>query len=103
MPRPLSVLLMAVSLFASAPLTADHAHDDVRTLRNSGQILPLETIIDYHRRRNPGGQLLEVALELKRGHHVYELKILDDDGEVREFEYDARTGQLWGLEREDRR
>ena len=44
-----------------------------------------------------------MELELKRGHHVYELKILDDDGEVREFEYDARTGQLWGLEREDRR
>lgn len=99
---PVSIFLLAVSLLASDPLIADHNHDDIRYLRNTGQILSLETIIAYHRRRNPGGQLLEAELELKRGRHVYELKILDDDGAVREFEYDARTGDLWNLEREDR-
>lgn len=43
--------------------------------------------------------MLEAELEQERGRYVYDLKILDDDGVVREFEYDARSGELWSLER----
>lgn len=80
---------------------AGRDHDEVRRLRGAGQILSLETIIANHRRYQPGGQLLEAGLESEHGRYVYDLKFLSDDGVVREFEYDARTGELWHLEHEE--
>ncbi len=94
-----AVLTLAGSLLAVAPVLADRDHDQVRQLRGAGQILSLETIIANHRRQHPGGQLLEAELEYERNRYVYELKMLGDDGVVREFEYDARSGELWRVER----
>lgn len=98
----IAALLLAAGLSGSA--TAGRDHDEIRRLRNAGQILSLETIIAAHRRQHRDGQLLEAELELEKGRYVYELKFLGEDGVVREFEYDARTGELWhvGLEKEKR-
>lgn len=90
--------VLAVSLLASAPVIAGRDHDEIRRLRSAGQILSLETIIAHHRRQYREGQLLEAELELEKGRYVYDLKFLGDDGVVREFEYDARTGELWPIE-----
>jgi len=101
MRRPLETViasLIATVLFAAVPVLADQDHDRVRQLRATGQILALETIIANHRRQHPGGQLLEAELEFEQGRYVYELKMLGDDGVVREFEYDARSGELWRVE-----
>ena len=95
-----AVLILAGSLLAAVPAVADRDHDKARQLRGAGQILSLETIIANHRRQHSGGQLLEAALESKRDRYVYELKMLGDDGVVREFEYDARSGELWRVERD---
>ena len=103
MRRPLETViasLIATVLFAAVPVLADQDHDRVRQLRATGQILALETIIANHRRQHPGGQLLEAELEFEQGRYVYELKMLGDDGVVREFEYDARNGELWRVERD---
>ena len=97
--RLAAVLTLAGSLFAAAPVLADRDHDKVRQLRGAGQILSLETIIAGHRRQHPGGQLLEAELKFEQDRHMYELKILGDDGVVREFEYDARSGEPWFHER----
>ena len=104
MPHPtrlIATLLLAVNLLVAGPLMAGHDHDEIRRLRGTGQILSLETIIANHRTRHPGGQLLEAGLESEHGRYVYDLKFLGDDGVVREFEYDARTGALWHSEHED--
>lgn len=98
--RLAAALVMAESLFAAAPVLADRDHDKVRQLRGAGQILSLETIIANHRRQHSGGQLLEAKLEFERDRYVYELKMLSKDGVVREFKYDARTGELWRIEHE---
>jgi uncharacterized membrane protein YkoI len=98
-----AILTLAGSLLTAAPVLADRDHDKVRQLRGAGQILSLETIIANHRRQHPGGQLLEAELEFERNRYVYELKMLGDDGVVREFEYDARTGELWRIEQEGER
>lgn len=92
-----AVLLLTVG----GSVTAGRNHDEIRRLRNAGQILSLETIIASHRRQHRSGQLLEAELELEKGRYVYDLKFLGDDGVVREFEYDARTGQLWHVEKEE--
>ncbi len=94
----IAALTLVGSLLAAAPAVADRDHDKVRQLRDAGQILSLETIVASHRRQQPGGQLLEAELEFEQDRYVYELKMLGDDGVVREFEYDARTGKLWHIE-----
>ncbi|MGB5064158.1 MAG: PepSY domain-containing protein [Candidatus Competibacter sp.] len=99
--RPIAVLLLAVNLLAAGSVMAGRDPDEIRQLRGTGQILSLETIIANHRTRHPGGQLLEAELESKHGSYVYELKFLSGDGVVREFEYDARTGELWRFEHEE--
>ncbi|EXI93015.1 MAG: hypothetical protein AW12_00091 [Candidatus Accumulibacter sp. BA-94] len=98
-----ALLMLAAGLLAVGPVAAGRDHEEARQLRGAGQILSLETIIANHRRQHPGGQLLEAELEFEQGRHVYELKMLGDDGVVREFEYDARTGELWRLEPKPRK
>lgn len=101
--RPaLATLLWAVGICAALPAT-ERSHDEIKRLRDAGEILPLETIISRHQRQHPGGRLLEVELEYEHSRYVYELKILGTDGVVREFEYDARTGELWAIERQRKR
>ena len=97
-PGAIAVGLIVMGLCAADPVRADHDRDEVRQLRNAKQILALEVILANHRRQHPGGQLLEAELEFEQGHYVYELKMLGDDGVVREFEYDARSGELWRVE-----
>ncbi len=99
-PNPALILLLVVGLLSTGPVAAGRDRDEIRRLRSAGQILSLETIIANHRRQHSGGRLLEAELEFERGRYVYALKILGDDGTVREFEYDARSGELWRIERE---
>ena len=98
--RPAAVLWLAAGLLVSGPVSAGRDPEEIRRLRGAGQILSLETIIANHSRQHPGGQLLEAELESQRGRYVYELKMLGDDGVVREFEYDARSGELWRVEQD---
>ncbi len=93
---PILWLIAGLSL-AAAPATADSDHNEIRRLRQAKRILALDTIIANHRRDYPGGKLLEAELEFERGHYVYELMILEENGVVREFEYDATSGELWRL------
>ena len=101
--RLAALLILAAGLLATEPSRSGRDHDEIRQLRHSGQIQSLETIIAKHRRERPGGQLLEAELEFEQGRYVYELKILGEDGVVREFEYDARSGELWHLEPKSRK
>ncbi len=100
---PVLVFSLLVGLPLTDPAKAGRDHDEIRQLRRAGQILSLEAIIAKHRRQYPGGQLLEAELEFERGRYIYDLKILGDDGTVREFEYDALSGELWHLEKHEER
>ncbi|HUM94119.1 MAG TPA: peptidase M4 [Candidatus Competibacter sp.] len=94
------MVLMGV-LLGAKPTAARFDTEEIHRLHRAGKILSLGAIIANHHRRYRGGQLLEAELEFERGRYVYDLKILDDDGAVHEFEYDAATGELWHLEPED--
>ena len=95
-----AILLLAVGLLVPGLVTAGRDQEEIRRLRGARQILSLETIIANHRHRHPGDQLLEAELEFEQGRYVYELKMLGSDGVVREFEYNARSGELWRVERD---
>ena len=83
------------------PPDHQHAdHDTVKRLRDSGRILPLDAIIQKHQAQHRDGRILEAELEWEAGRYVYELEILHADGTVREWEYDAGSGELLRIERE---
>ncbi|MBF0263057.1 MAG: PepSY domain-containing protein [Magnetococcales bacterium] len=68
-------------------------HDRARELVRSGEILSLERILE-NAPQLQGRRLLEVKLERHRGVWIYEIEIKDDQGRVRELEFDARSGRL---------
>ncbi len=92
MPAP---VLALIALGGLSPVIAhDLDQDEALRLKRSGQILPLEQIVQSVRQRYPGAQLLEVELEEEQHQHRYEVELLTEAGQARELELDARTGQL---------
>ncbi len=75
-------------------------HAAVRSLAGPDDILPLEQILHYARQQH-AGRALETELEEGRDGMVYEVEILDANGEVWEMKFDARSGELLGEEQED--
>ncbi|MEO8627780.1 MAG: PepSY domain-containing protein [Betaproteobacteria bacterium] len=87
-------------MFVPVPAIADSDHLIARKLRESGEILPLEKILQRARAAKPG-QVIEAELESKKGRYVYEVEILDAAGQVWEVKLDAKTGELIKIERDD--
>ena len=88
------VLLVTNSAFA------DSDYDRAQQLREAGEILPLETILQKLHTRHPG-KVLEVELENEHGQVIYEIEILDDKGKVREIKVNAKTGEQLQQEKDD--
>lgn len=83
------------SLFAASPASSAERvrHQDVRQLRESGKILPMEEILDRARAAQPG-QIVEVELEREDGRYVYEVKVIDDADKMHRLELDAGSGEV---------
>jgi uncharacterized membrane protein YkoI len=89
-----SHLLFCVLLLASTTAMADKLDQElVRKLKQSGDIVSLETLLSDVRTRH-SGHVLEVELEFEHNRYVYEIEMVDDNGEVWEFYYDARDGRF---------
>lgn len=98
MTRTLALLLLVAGVVAALHEPA-RADDDSRRARDgvrSGELVPLERILEQAEREHPG-HVLEVELD----DGEYEIEILRDDGRVVELTYDARSGRLLELEVED--
>lgn len=92
--------ILMTTMIASPVIADDVSHYEARKLRESGKILPLETIIEKAKTyRN--GQVIDTELERDDGMLVYEIEILDDQGRVWELEFDATNGDLLELELDD--
>lgn len=98
MNRKVIGLMFCAWLVPLAPVLADH--ERATELRESGDILSLETILERAQKQH-SGRVLEVELEEKRGRYIYEVEILDQDGTVWEMYYDARSGELLRVKQED--
>ncbi|MED5509057.1 MAG: PepSY domain-containing protein [Pseudomonadota bacterium] len=96
---PLAGMLMLLAMPWQF-LQADQDADRARMLKQRGDILPLEQVIESAMAVKPG-QILETELDEDDGRYVYELEILDDRGQVWELELDASTAELLELESED--
>ncbi len=94
-----AVCLGLAALLAPAALAADD--EDVRRAREAvaaGAYVSLEAIIADALRRIPG-TVVDVDLDIDDDE--YEIEVLDADGVVWELEYDARSGRLTDIERDD--
>jgi len=87
----LAALLMLVTTMEFG--VADDDHERARRLKEAGDILPLERIIEEARKIH-SGHILEAELEVRRDSYVYDLEILDDKGVVWDMHFDAKTGRL---------
>tara|TARA_R110001592_G_C13178807_1_gene750612 strand:+ start:1913 stop:2236 length:324 start_codon:yes stop_codon:yes gene_type:complete len=91
---------LLVSIIGSAALLASLSfsssagdHEKVRDLVQSGNILPLETILERLKEKS-SGRVIEVELEHKQGRLIYEIEQIDEHGVVREYDFDAANGEL---------
>ena len=75
-------------------------HNAAKDLREAGEILSLEQIIEKAKKYT-SGRILEAELEKERGQFIYEIEILDDEGVVWELKYNAKTGELIKTEKDD--
>ncbi len=87
-----ALVLLILVLFEGASL-AGGDHDRAKKLKEAGEIVPLERVVETAKKAHPG-QLLEAELDEKKGRLVYELELLDEEGTVWELKYDAKSGEL---------
>lgn len=73
-------------------------HERARAAVQAGDVLPLATVLERLKRSHPG-QVLEVELEQEDGRWVYEIKLLQADGQLLKLELDARTAQTLEVKR----
>jgi len=88
------------ALLAVSPAQADESASVARQLLKEGKIMPLQEILRKAKVIKPG-QVIETDLEKDDGRYIYELEILDEQGQVWELELDAQTGEFVELENED--
>ena len=101
--------LLAIGLGGADKAGSDHEDEEehefseraaVRSMAGPGDILSLEQILQNARQLH-AGRALETELEAGRDGMVYEVEILDANGEVWEMKFDARSGELLGEEQEE--
>jgi uncharacterized membrane protein YkoI len=82
-----------VVTLASSPLahsSDDKDHERARQALQTGQVLPLGTVLERLSQSHPG-QVLEVELENEGRRWVYDIKLLRNNGQLVKMEMDART------------
>ena len=76
-------------------------HDRARAAVLAGEMLPLPALLERLQRSHPG-QVLELELERENGRWIYEVKLLQSDGQLVKLEVDATTAQVLAVKRKDK-
>jgi uncharacterized membrane protein YkoI len=91
-----ALVALSVLLCAASPALADESRrdqDEAREAVERGAIRPLEEILAKLRDRFPG-EIVKIKLEREHGLWVYEFRLLDPRGRLREITVDAATGAV---------
>ena len=109
-------LTIALAVFGSPSAWAGRKgdHDRARAAVQAGDVLPLPTLLERLQRTHPG-KVLELELEFeddvdgervvgrKSGRWIYEVKLLQADGQLLKLEVDAATARVQNVKRESDR
>ncbi len=90
------ICLLTIStliLLASGSVHAGSDHERAKKAVESGQVLPLQDILQKISKDYPG-QVLEVELDQEKGTWIYEIKQLSSNGTILKLDVDAKTGQV---------
>jgi len=68
-------------------------HDAARAAVRRGEALPLAEVIAAVRAELPG-DIVEIEFEREHGRWVYEFKVIDQSGHLREIYVDAATAEI---------
>lgn len=91
-----ALVALSILLSAGSPALTDESRrdqDEAREAVERGAIRPLEEILAKLRERFPG-EVVKVKLEREHGLWVYEFRLLDPRGRLREITVDAATGAV---------
>lgn len=94
-----ALMLVAVGIMACQSLVAAD-DDEWRSLHREveeGRVVALPKVLDWLDRHYIG-QVLEVELERDDGLPRYEIDMIGPQGQVVEFEFDATSGEMIGVE-----
>lgn len=84
-------LILVLCFLLVTPVIAEDDHDKAKKALESGQVLPLQQILQKISKDYPA-QVIEVELERKSNVWIYEIKQLGADGSLSKLEVDAKTG-----------
>lgn len=87
------VVALCVLPLVSAAEEGRRDQDDARAAVESGAILPLDAILTRVKGRLRG-EVVKVKLEREHGQWIYEFRVVDPEGHLREILVDAATGAL---------
>jgi len=77
-------------------------HDQAREALQSGQVLPLQTVLAMVGREHPG-QVVKVEFEQEAGVYLYEIKVLRASGDIVKLKVDARDGRVLAVKERNHR
>lgn len=90
----LHLLLISVFILSLCSLASlAEGHDKVQLLVKSGKIQPLEIILQRLYKIEKC-HILEVELEQNKNRLVYEIELVNEDGIVKKYIIDAKSGEL---------
>lgn len=98
----LSVVLLTGLAHAGAWASDSRDHERARAAVQAGEVLPWPTLLERLRRTHPG-QVLELELERVDGRWLYDVKLLQANGQLLKLDVDAATAEVLQVRRKDRR
>ncbi len=96
----LASLLLVGLAQPSAWGSDSRGHERAHAAVETGQVLPLATLLERLRRTHPG-QVLELELERDDGRWIYAIKLLQANGQLLKLDVDAATAQVRQVKRKD--
>jgi len=100
--RPGLMMCLAVAMLWTAEAGADDDVELARRLREQGRILPLEQLLSRAQELRAGIPVeVELHTEGERHAFVYEIEMLDRNGDVWSIVFDAETGALVHLDADE--
>lgn len=102
----LIILSVWFSVFASLPVFigsafAGNDQDAARRALARGEIMPLKDILERLEEVLPGNNVIRVRFDRDDGLYIYELRVIDARGVLREVEMDAKNGRILEIEVDD--
>ena len=98
--RLMPTMLLLCALGAGGAAVAHEDHELARQALESGQVLPLATVLGKLAHEAPG-QVLRVEFEREDGRFIYEIRLLQNDGRVAKLKVDAVDGRVLSIKRRE--